>query len=248
MDEGALGGAGRGGLLAVETATRTLSVALLRGGTLVAEITTCDERLHSERLLPALERLLALAGMELGEVSGYAVSIGPGSFTGLRIGLATVKGLALGAATPVAAVPTLAALSCAAQGAPGPVAALLDARRGEVYAGAWAAPGAFESPRLAESVYTPEALAARLPEGCTLVAGEGAAGAAEAVCAVRRDVVGCVPPVLAGARAAWVGRLGARLLAAGAGVDAAALVPRYLRRAEAEARRTGRPVEGAGAF
>jgi tRNA threonylcarbamoyladenosine biosynthesis protein TsaB len=241
--------AGRGPLLlAVETATRVMSVALLRGDALLAEVEVDDRRPHSERLLPGIDRVLAEAGVRLDDVGAYAVSIGPGSFTGLRVGLATVKGLTLEDPRPVAAVPTLAALSLAAVGAgeapescAGPVAALLDARRGEVYAAAYSRPGDVDSPRLEESVYAPEALAQALPRGAVLVAGEGALEAALQVA----DRVGgrIVGDREQPARAAAVGRLGAQRIARGEGRPAAHLVPRYVRRAEAEVRRTGARVE-----
>jgi tRNA threonylcarbamoyladenosine biosynthesis protein TsaB len=229
-------------LLAIETATRVMSVALLDGDRLVAEITSEDGRLHSERLLPAIDRLLALADATLGAVGAFAVSIGPGSFTGLRIGLATVKALAFDECRPVAGVPTLAALCAAAAGAPGPVAALLDARRGEVYAAACAHAGEPAPGLLADSVYTPEALAAVLPREATLVIGEDAAPAAARLTALRPDLRP-LPAALGAASAARVGRLGRALLAAGHAVPAAGLVPRYVRRAEAEARRTGEALE-----
>jgi tRNA threonylcarbamoyladenosine biosynthesis protein TsaB len=234
-------------LLAIETATTAMSVALLRGEVLVAEITTCDERVHSTRLLPALETLLAQAAVGLGEVQAFAVSIGPGSFTGLRIGLATVKGLAFRTGRPVAAVPTLAALAASADSAPGPVAALLDARRGEAYVGLYeraataasTGPGAPIAYPGSEGVYTPDELAARLPAGCTLVVGEGAEGFASAL-AERRGPARLSATIASAAR---VGRLGAGQLARGEAVAAEALVPRYLRRAEAEVRRTGERLE-----
>jgi len=219
-----------------------MSVALLAGERLVAEITTEDARLHSERLLPAIDRLFAFAGTSLDAVGAFAVSIGPGSFTGLRIGLASVKAFALDERRPVAGVSTLAALCAAAAGARGPVAALLDARRGELYAAACAFAGEPVPSLVADSVFTPEALAAALPREATLVIGEDAAAGAAQLLALRPDLVALGAGECA-ARAARVGRLGRALLAAGRAVPAAELVPRYLRRAEAEARRTGEALE-----
>jgi tRNA threonylcarbamoyladenosine biosynthesis protein TsaB len=233
-------------ILAVETATRVMSVALLAGDRAVAEISSDDTRVHSERLLPAIDRLLELAGVSLEAVGAFAVSIGPGSFTGLRIGLATLKAFAFDETRPVAAVPTLAALCAAAAGARGPVAALLDARRGEVYAAAVAAAGDPEPTLLPDSVLTPEELAACLPPETTLVVGEDAEPAAARLLALRPDL----RRIAAGAgaaRASRVGQLGRALLVAGRVVPAADLVPRYVRRAEAEARRLGLATEPAGA-
>lgn len=227
-------------ILALETATLATSVALLRGEALVAEWTHVDARPHSERLLPAIDALLARAGVALGAVEAFAVSAGPGSFTGLRIGIATVKGLAFGGDRPVAAVPTLAALALGAADGRSPVAALLDARRGEVYAALYAPDGA---PLAPEAVLTPEALAERLPPGTRLVAGEGSGEAAAAVAARLGEKAHVLPAPHGVARAYAVGVLGARALARGEGVPAARLVPRYVRRAEAEVRRTGARFE-----
>jgi tRNA threonylcarbamoyladenosine biosynthesis protein TsaB len=216
-----------------------LSVALLEGDTLRAELTSEDARGHAERLLPAIDALLAEAGADLSALRAFAVSLGPGSFTGLRVGLATVKGLAFASGRPVAGVPTLAALAAGA-GCAEPTLALLDARRGQLYAGLW---DPEREALLHEGVYTPEQLAARLPGGCAVVAGEDAAPAAAELVARLGAGARVLPPPAGLARAEAVGRLGARLLARGEAAPAEALVPRYLRRAEAEARRTGEPLE-----
>lgn len=241
MDEGALRPTW---LLALETATQVTGVAVLRDGEVAAQLHQTEPRIHSERLLPAIDRVLAEAGIGVEEIEAFALSIGPGSFTGLRIGLATVKGLALGDRRPVAPVSTLAGLAAGAGAGPGPIAALLDARRGEVYAAAYQPPS-FLEPVVAESVYRPEALAERLPRGCSVVAGEGAGPAAHALAAAGPELR-LLPAGCSVARADVVGRLGLELLARGGGMPADALLPRYLRRAEAEARRLGRALEGGG--
>jgi len=230
-------------LLSIESATRVMSVAVLDGETLRAEISTFDERLHSERLLPAVDQLLRIADFSLDEIEAFAVSIGPGSFTGLRIGLATLKGLTLGSDRPVVAVPTLAALAVAAAGAPGPVAALLDARRDEVYAACFERPGDIGTPLVPDAVFNAGELAAALPRPCTVVVGEGAAGVARAASERSDGGMTLLPAALGRARAFHTGFLGARLLAGGEGQRSEDLVPRYVRRAEAEVRRTGERFE-----
>jgi len=227
-------------ILAVETATLATSVALLRGEELVAEWTHVDRTPHSERLLPAIDALLQGAGVTIGQVDAFAVSAGPGSFTGLRIGIATVKGLAFGSERPVAAVSTLAALALGGADGAAPVAALLDARRGEVYAAVFGPNGA----RLAaDAVLTPDALAGRLAPGTRVVVGEGAGPAAAALARRLGAGVCLLGPSSGLARAHAVGVLGARILAHGEGVAAALVAPRYVRRAEAEVRRTGERFE-----
>jgi tRNA threonylcarbamoyladenosine biosynthesis protein TsaB len=220
-----------------------MSVAILEGESLLAEISTFDERVHSERLLPAIDQLLRIADLCLGEIEAFAVSIGPGSFTGLRIGLATLKGFTLGDERPAVAVPTLTALTLSASGAAGPVAALLDARRDEVYAVCLEGPGAIGRPLTPEAVLSAEQLADALPDSCTVVVGEGAEAVARAAAERHGGGMALLPPALGRARAFHVGLLGARMLAMGEGKRSEDLVPRYVRRAEAEVRRTGRRFE-----
>jgi tRNA threonylcarbamoyladenosine biosynthesis protein TsaB len=231
-------------ILALETATTFASVALLRRGALLAELTSTGSRPHSERLLPGVDRVLAAAGVTLAEVGAFAVSIGPGSFTGLRVGVATVKGLAFGDERPVVPVPTLAALAASAAASAEPVLSCLDARRGEVYAAAWGPGAAAREPLLAEGVFTPEALARAAPRPCTLVGCPGEEAVLESVRAALGPEARLAEP--APPRAYFVGRLALLLLARGAAVAASRLAPRYLRRAEAEARRTGEAIEEAG--
>ncbi|HEY8156477.1 MAG TPA: tRNA (adenosine(37)-N6)-threonylcarbamoyltransferase complex dimerization subunit type 1 TsaB [Myxococcota bacterium] len=231
-----------GWLLAIESATGAASAALWRGGETRDEEAAAPGDSAAAALLPAIDRLLRRARVGAGELAGFAIAIGPGSFTGLRIGVATLKGLAFGSPLPVAAVSTLAALARAAGAGPDPVLALLDARRGEVYAGAFRREGEQPDALLPEGVYTPEQLAARLPARCRLV-GEGA----PLVLAPLRAALGAGVTLASasGLRARQVAELGAGLLARGAGIPAAVLVPRYLRRAEAEVRRTGERFEAA---
>jgi tRNA threonylcarbamoyladenosine biosynthesis protein TsaB len=133
-------------ILGIDTATTTASAALAADGKLWLEevgrvVDSCGDRPsvtirpnHAESVLPLVEALLKRAGLSLGEISALAVSIGPGSFTGLRIGLSTVKGLAYGSDIPVLGVPTLLAVASRVEGWRGLVCPLLDARKKEVYA------------------------------------------------------------------------------------------------------------------
>ena len=228
-------------LLAIETATSWLGLAAFEGTALRAEISRDIAGKHAERLLPEIDALMASLGWAPGSLGGLAVSIGPGSFTGLRVGLATAKGIAFEGEPPVAAVSTLAALAASAGPVRGPVAALLDARRGEVYAGVFSQAGAGVADLVPESLFGPDALLAALPEGCEVVAGEGAGPVAERLLAARPDLGGA--PGTVRVSAAAVGRIGLAALGDGEGISADALVPRYLRRAEAEAKRTGEALE-----
>jgi tRNA threonylcarbamoyladenosine biosynthesis protein TsaB len=228
-------------VLAIESATSTPSVALLAGAEVLALRSAPPGAVAAEVILPAVEAVLAEAQLALGEVALFALAIGPGSFTGLRVGLATVKGLAFRSDRPVAPVPTLAALCFGAGSVQGAVAALLDARRGEVYAAAHGpgSQGLGEEVLVPEGLYTPAALTALLPAGCRCC-GDGAVLYAPALAAAGLAIA---PDAAHACAAPAVGRLGLRWLERGLARPAAELVPRYLRRAEAEARRTGEALE-----
>lgn len=231
-------------LLALETATSAVSVALWREGALVGEAFALPDRPTSETLLPTLDGLFARAGLGIDAVEAFVVSIGPGSFTGLRIGVATVQGLAFGTGRLAVAVPTLQALAAVAP-AGGPVVAVLDARRGEVYAAGFEADGS-PAEWLPEGVHPAAGLTERVPPGCRIV-GEGVAVCrgvgAEERSPAREGAPRWIPPPEGRARAARVAALGARGLAVGRVLDPADLVPRYVRRAEAEVKRTGERFE-----
>lgn len=120
-------------LLAFEASAKPASVALLRDGKLLAQSTQCTALTHSATLLPMAEDLLKNCGMKLSEVDCFAVSRGPGSFTGIRIGIATVKGLSWAADKPCIGVSTLEAMAWHGVSAGGLICPVMDARRSQVY-------------------------------------------------------------------------------------------------------------------
>ncbi len=121
--------------LAIECATKTIGLALLEEEDIRAELYLRSGRHHTEVLLSALDQLFVLTGKTLEEVDLLACTLGPGSFTGLRIGVSTVKGLALAMSTPVVGVSTLEALAMNAVPSSGLVCPLIDAGNNQVYAG-----------------------------------------------------------------------------------------------------------------
>ena len=122
-------------LLAVDTATPAVTVALHDGTSVVAETGRIDARRHGELLLPAVDRVLAEAGTKIDSVTGLVVGVGPGPYTGLRVGLVTAAALGHAIGIPVHGVCTLDGLARAAreEGLTGPFTAATDARRKEVY-------------------------------------------------------------------------------------------------------------------
>lgn len=237
---------------ALDTATLTLSCALvtLRPGSAEQLAERIDHATrkpaagtvggHSALLPSALQDLLAAADRRLADVEGYAIGLGPGSFTGLRIGLATWKGLAYASRRPLAGVSSLAAMALAAAGdaARGTVLVpLLDAKKGEVYAGFYRAAGDGVEAVLPDAALPPAAIAARLAE--LPAGGPGAVGFGDGYAAQRAVIEEFLPPLataVATPPAFAIARLAAAKLL-GAAFDPQALFalePHYVRASEAE--------------
>lgn len=124
-------------VLAFDTALEACSAAILDGGRVLAARSIPMARGHQERLAPLVAELLAEAGLTARELDRIGVTVGPGSFTGLRVGLAFAKGLGVALQRPVVGVGTLEALAASVEDAGGPVVAAIDARREQLYAQAF---------------------------------------------------------------------------------------------------------------
>jgi tRNA threonylcarbamoyladenosine biosynthesis protein TsaB len=199
---------------------------------------------HAARLPGVLQELLLAAGRRLADVEGYAVGLGPGSFTGLRIGIASWKGLAYGNRRPIAGASSLAALALGANpgAAPGALLVpLLDARKGEVYAGFYRPAGSGLEAVAPDAVLPAAALAERLEalagDGARPVLfGEGLSAYPERLAAFATlGDAPSTPPALAVARLCAAALSGARYDAA----HLFALEPHYVRLSEAEVKFPG---------
>lgn len=221
-------------ILAVDTTTPSGSVALLDNERLLGEFCLESPATHSARLFRAIDALLEAAGLGVGEVDGFAVAAGPGSFTGIRIGLGAVKSLAFASGKPVAPVSTLKALAMkpAAEGAR-LVCPLLDAKKEEIYAALFERRRAGLEELIAQGAYSSDAFFARLPARRVITfIGSGLEACREKLAPHVRDkarISGRSPFI-----AAEVGRAGLRLIREGKGVSAAGLEPVYFRRSQAE--------------
>ena len=215
-------------VLALDTTTPRGSLAVAGDGGLLAEARVVTSDGHSRWVLGAADALLRGLGLAAGALDGFAVTVGPGSFTGLRVGLSTVQGLALAAGRPCVGLPTLDVLALAAAGRAPRVVALMDAFRGETYAAVFDGAGrALVAPR----VVALDTLLAELgaDEGETAFVGD-AVDAQRAAIAAR--VPGAVFPAVDLYLAAPLAREAAVRLAAGKGTAAASLRPLYLRGAD----------------
>ena len=215
-------------LLAIDTATRTSSLALYDGERVLAEETWRSANGHTVELMPGLVRMLERQRVLPSELRGIAVALGPGSFTGLRIGLSVAKGLALTLAIPLLGIPTLDALVCAQGCKRGPVCVMLQAGRGRVSAAfyrrrrrQWQRQGDYRLTTLDE-------LCADI-ETRTFFCGEIDAQAAELL----RERLGAKAVVASPAsslrRAGYLAELGWQRLERGEVDDLATLAPIYLR-------------------
>ena len=217
-------------ILALDTATPVGSVALCTSQGLVISRYFDVGLQHSERLFVEIEAALKVAGTEVGELAAVSVSIGPGSFTGLRIGLGAAKGLCLAADKPLVAVSTLETLAARLPFSRLPVCAVLDARKKEVYAALYntasGAPIELAAPRAVD----PALLAEERAGQPTLYTGDGA----DAYRDLWSEDALLAPALYARPDAGTLGWLALSKFADGATADLAQLEPEYLRAPDAK--------------
>ncbi len=122
-------------ILAIDSSGQVASVALTSDGTVLAEYTLNYKKTHSQTLLPMIDEIVRMTDFDLSELDGIAIAAGPGSFTGLRIGSATAKGLAMALDKPIIEIPTVDALAFNLWGCEKVICPMMDARRQQVYTG-----------------------------------------------------------------------------------------------------------------
>jgi len=213
-------------ILALDASTPVTTVALADGQEILAEVSVIA-RGASEALLPAIHGALNLAGEDLSSVERVLAGVGPGTFTGIRIAAATARALSAGTGVPLSKNSTLDALAAPALSCSGDVLAVLDARRGQVFARRFSDDG----PTTGIYCVRPEELAV---EGGPLVVGDGAVRYREALSGIGR-----IPPD--GSPLHRVTAVGHVISADLASVGPEDLVPIYVREPDAEVRRDLNP-------
>jgi tRNA threonylcarbamoyladenosine biosynthesis protein TsaB len=223
-------------ILAIETSTMLGGLAVmddLHG--LIAEVRVSVKTGHSEKLMLELHHILSSAGLKLKDIDAIAVATGPGSFTGLRIGLSTAKGLSYTTGLPLVAVPTLEAFAWSMPYSPHPVCPMLDARKKEVYAGVFIHKKDDMKRLIPETSIKPKQLALSLKDKKkVLFAGEGAVIYMKELKEILGDKAVFVPPHLMSPSAASVAYLGLRKALKAEFSDPATVCPLYIRKSEAE--------------
>ena len=221
-------------VLALDTTTRAGSCAIARDGVVLRQLGSVSSNDHAERLPGELMRLLDHAGVSLPEIDVFAVATGPGAFTGLRVGIATMQGVAFAEGKPLIGVSGFDALAHIV-GAEGRVATWVDAWRGDVFAALYERGREIESPTVAR----PEALLEHLRGAPTLFIGDGAFTYREAIRGALGDdgrVADPATPPLAGT----IALLSGAAARAGACPPPHAIRPLYVRRTDAEIARDAR--------
>jgi tRNA threonylcarbamoyladenosine biosynthesis protein TsaB len=220
-------------ILAIDTTTPRGSVALTRDDQILGEVRLADAAGlgHSSRVLPAVEFLLGSLGLDPGAVEAYAVATGPGSFTGSRVGIATVQGMALAAGRSCLGISSLDLLAARVRGSADRLVAMMDAYRGEVFAATYDREARLDGQRVVEE---PDSFLRRLP-GAAAFVGDGAER-------YRSEVLALCPGASFPERslflAGTLGRVAQARLEAGDGLAPEDLRPYYLREAPVK---QGRP-------
>jgi tRNA threonylcarbamoyladenosine biosynthesis protein TsaB len=220
-------------ILGIETSTRTGSIAIVTEQAVVAQYSLNIEITHSERLMETVDRVLRDTGLGITDMDGFAVAIGPGSFTGLRIGLAAAKGLAFAREKPLAAVPTLRALAENIPFAAYPVCPLLTSRKNEVYAALYRNDTGSSVQITAETVVPVSGIRSLITEK-TVFVGEGALQHHENIASLLGDWALFAQPSSCLPSAAKVAELGLAMIRSGVQADPDAVTPLYISRPEAE--------------
>lgn len=236
-------------VLGIESAALVASVALVTDEAVTAEYTVNFKKTHSQTLLPMIDEITRMLELDLGTVDAIAVSGGPGSFTGLRIGSATAKGLGLALQKPLIHVPTLDAMAYNLYGADGLICPMMDARRQQVYTGLYRFKREFEVIKESCAMNIRELLQELNDRGERVIfLGDGAEAYAAAIRQEMTASFDFAPAQANRQRAASVAALGMVYLAEGKTETAADHRPDYLKKAQAEreleeAKRQGKTQE-----
>ncbi|MDD5475095.1 MAG: tRNA (adenosine(37)-N6)-threonylcarbamoyltransferase complex dimerization subunit type 1 TsaB [Syntrophales bacterium] len=215
--------------LAIDTSSRALSLALLEGNKVVVEFFKDTGNQHGAALLPAIKDVLFHARLKVSDIDLFACTVGPGSFTGVRVGIATASGLAMASSKPVVGVSSLKALSMNCALSAMPICPMLDARRGEVYAALYrTVPGNVPELMLREQVVRPELFLEDIA-GDVMFVGDGAEEYADTIRDRLNERAHFAGPAGKFIHASSVGYIGLKNMNTGGRIGNLHLAPRYLR-------------------
>ena len=220
-------------ILAVDTATKSCSVAVTEKQTVLAELTNTNGQTHSIHLLDMIHAVIQTAGLTAAALDGFAVTKGPGSFTGLRIGISTIKGLAVAVNKPVVGISSLETLAQQAGSGSDLICPLIDARKGEVYYAAYRFSVDGLKIEKREMVSAPDEVVKDICEPCIFV-GSGAILYRELIADKLGDFARFAAQSQHIIRASTVARLSLKPFEDGHIGEVAEFVPHYIRKSDAE--------------
>lgn len=225
-------------ILGIESAALTASVAVVTDGALTAEYTLNMKKTHSQTLLPMIDGMMKMLDIDISSVDAIAVSGGPGSFTGLRIGAATAKGIGLATGIPLVHVPTIDAMAYTLYGASALICPMLDARRRQVYTGLYRYEDTFTVVE-PQRMTTIDRLAGELNRRGEKVIflGDGVDTCGDEIRARMTAPFSFAPTPSNRQRGAAVAALGEVMFREGKTVSAMEFTPDYLRKSQAERER-----------
>jgi tRNA threonylcarbamoyladenosine biosynthesis protein TsaB len=222
-------------ILALESSAMTASAAIVTEELVMAEYTIDHKKTHSQTLLSMIDEMVRMADMELSEIDAIAVSAGPGSFTGLRIGSATAKGLGLALDKPLISVPTMDAMAYNMYGSDKLVCPIMDARRTQVYTGIYEFNDSFYVLKKQDIVLIKDLVEElNVMNREVIFLGDGVLVNREYIENNMKVPYTFAPLHLNRSKASSVGALGMELYRAGQAVHARDHVPDYLRATQAE--------------
>lgn len=220
-------------ILAVDTATKSCSVAIIDQNSLLVEMTLNREQTHSKHLMEMINRVINMSGLTVFQLDGFAVTKGPGTFTGLRIGISSIKGLAKASGKPVVGVSSLDALAMQASFSEHLICPLLDARKKEVYFSRYRYKDGILKKEIEEQVLSPEKSIHDLDEPCLFI-GNGALFYQQLILARLGDSAYFAPPFQHTIRASTVAHLSRKSFKNNNFDDVDMLAPEYIRKSDAE--------------
>lgn len=227
-------------ILGIDSSGLVASAAVLSGDTVLSEFTVNNKKTHSQTLLPMIEQAVEISGLKKSELDAIAVAAGPGSFTGLRIGSATAKGIAYVLEKPIIPVPTLEGLAYRVAVSDGVICPMMDARRNQVYT------GVYQMKEGKLSVHIPQK-AADISEIISeinalgknvIFLGDGVPVQEKTIRSEVKVSYILAPPHLNRQSAASIAALGAVYFSEGKAEDAMTHAPVYLRKSQAERERS----------
>lgn len=220
-------------ILAVDTASKSCSVAIIHNDFLMAEITVASGHTHSKHLMDMIDTVIRLSGLSVSDLDGFAVTKGPGSFTGLRIGISSIKGLAAGSGKPVVSVSSLETLAMQSGQSCRLICPILDARKGEVYFSRYRLCDGILKREIEEQVRPPIQAVWDLDEPCLLI-GDGAFFYKELISKQIGELANFAPPFDNMIRASTVAHISMVRFKSENTDDLGELVPSYIRKSDAE--------------